>query len=96
MEIFVGNISYTSTEDDLWQLFEGFGTVERVNLILDRDTGRSRGFGFVGMPHEDEAEGRHRGPRWQRASGPGPGRQPGAPARAAAEARLLVGREIRW
>ena len=55
MEIFVGNISFSSTEDDLWQLFEGFGTVERVNLILDRDTGRSRGFGFVGMPHEDEA-----------------------------------------
>ena len=55
MEIFVGNISFASTEDDLWQLFEGFGTVERVNLILDRDTGRSRGFGFVGMPNGDEA-----------------------------------------
>ena len=55
MEIFVGNISFASTEEDLWQLFEGFGTVERVNLILDRDTGRSRGFAFVGMPHEDEA-----------------------------------------
>jgi len=55
MEIFVGNISFASTEDDLWELFEGFGTVERVNLILDRETGRSRGFAFVGMPNEDEA-----------------------------------------
>ena len=55
MEIFVGNISFASTENDLWRLFEGFGTVERVTLILDRDTGRSRGFVFVGMPHEDEA-----------------------------------------
>ena len=55
MEIFVGNLSYASTEDDLRQLFAAFGTVERVNIITDRETGRSRGFGFVGMPNEDEA-----------------------------------------
>ena len=55
MEIFVGNLSYASTEDDLRQLFDAFGAVERVNIVTDRETGRSRGFGFVAMPNEDEA-----------------------------------------
>ena len=55
MEIFVGNLSYASTEDDVRQLFDAFGAVERVNIVTDRETGRSRGFGFVGMPDEDEA-----------------------------------------
>ena len=55
MEIFVGNLSFASAEDDLRQLFDAFGTVERVIIVKDRDTGRSRGFGFVGMPNEDEA-----------------------------------------
>ena len=55
MEIFVGNLSFDSTEDDIRQLFNAFGTVERVNVITDRETGRSRGFGFVRMPNEDEA-----------------------------------------
>ena len=55
MEIFVGNLSFGSTEDDIRQMFNAFGTVERVNVITDRETGRSRGFGFVTMPNEDEA-----------------------------------------
>ena len=55
MEIFVGNLSFDSTEDDIRQLFDPFGMVERVNVITDRETGRSRGFGFVRMPNEDEA-----------------------------------------
>ena len=55
MEIFVGNLSFASAEDDLRQLFDAFGTVERVIIVKDRETGRSRGFGFVGMPNEDEA-----------------------------------------
>lgn len=55
MEIFVGNLSYASTEDELRQLFSAYGTVERVNIVTDRETGRSRGFGFVGMPNESEA-----------------------------------------
>ena len=55
MEIFVGNISFSSAEDDIRGLFGVFGTVERVNIITDRATGRSRGFCFVAMPKEDEA-----------------------------------------
>ena len=55
MEIFVGNISFSSTEDDLRGLFSVFGTVEHVNIITDRETGRSRGFCFVTMPNEYEA-----------------------------------------
>ena len=55
MEIFVANISFASTEDDLRQLFSAFGTVERANIVTDRETGRSRGFGFVAMPNEDQA-----------------------------------------
>jgi RNA recognition motif-containing protein len=55
MNIFVGNISFTATEDDLRQLFEQHGVVDKVNLITDRYTGRSRGFGFVEMPDSAEA-----------------------------------------
>ena len=76
-------------------LFEGFGTVERVNLILDRDTGRSRGFAFVGMPHEDEARAAIEALAGSELQGRALVGQPGAPARAAAEAQRLVGREFR-
>ena len=55
MEIFVANLSFASAEADLRQLFDAFGAVERVIIVKDRETGRSRGFGFVGMPNEDEA-----------------------------------------
>src|SRR3954464_13773056 len=47
--IFVGNLSFDATSDSVRALFEQFGTVDRVNLITDRETGRSRGFGFVEM-----------------------------------------------
>ena len=47
--IYVGNLSYSTTEDELRELFSKHGTVESVNLIIDRDTGRSRGFAFVEM-----------------------------------------------
>ena len=47
--IYVGNLSFDSTESDIRQLFEEFGTVDEVKLITDRDTGRARGFGFVVM-----------------------------------------------
>ena len=56
MNIFVGNIAFTSTADDIRQLFESYGEVENVNLITDRETGRFRGFGFVEMPNNDEAQ----------------------------------------
>lgn len=54
--IFVGNLSFGSTEADVRSLFEQYGSIERVNLITDRDTGQSRGFGFVEMSGNDEAQ----------------------------------------
>lgn len=51
--IFVGNLSYQTTEGDLSNLFEQVGQVESVNIITDRDTGRSKGFGFVEMGNEE-------------------------------------------
>ena len=50
MHIFVGNLALTTTEQDLRQLFEPYGTVETSRMMTDRETGRSRGFGFVEMP----------------------------------------------
>ncbi len=52
----MGNLSFSSTQDDVRALFEGFGVVDRVSLITDRETGRSRGFAFVEMPNDDEAD----------------------------------------
>ena len=45
--IFVGNLNFGATEDAVRSMFEAYGTVEKVNLITDRDTGQARGFGFV-------------------------------------------------
>jgi len=56
MNIYVGNLSHQTTEDDLRQAFEGFGQVESVNIIKDKFSGESRGFGFVQMPSKSEAE----------------------------------------
>ena len=56
MNIFVGNIAFTSTAEDIRLLFEQFWVEENVNLITDRETGRFRGFGFVEMPNSDEAQ----------------------------------------
>jgi len=54
--IFVGNLSYGATEDSVRSLFESYGTVDRVSLITDRDTGQPRGFGFVEMSNNAEAD----------------------------------------
>lgn len=53
--IFVGNLDFNSTEATVRSLFERYGTVDRVNLVTDRDTGRSRGFAFVEMNDANEA-----------------------------------------
>jgi RNA recognition motif-containing protein len=50
VNIFVGNLAFTTTEQDLRQLFESYGTVETIRIMTDRETGRSRGCGFVEMP----------------------------------------------
>jgi len=55
MNIFVASLSFSSTDEDLQRLFEQFGTVDSAKVILDRETGRSRGFGFVEMPDAEEA-----------------------------------------
>src|SRR5271168_3430581 len=54
--IFVGNLNFGATESAVRALFEAYGTVERVNLITDRDTGQARGFGFVEMSNNAEAD----------------------------------------
>jgi RNA recognition motif-containing protein len=53
--IFVGNLSYSATEDSLRSLFAEYGTVDRVSIVTDRDTGQPRGFAFVEMSGGDEA-----------------------------------------
>ena len=54
--IFVGNLSYGVTEETVRTLFEAYGTVDRVSIVTDRDTGQPRGFGFVEMPNKAEAD----------------------------------------
>ncbi len=55
-KLYVGNLSYKVTEDDLKGLFKEFETVTEVNLVTDRATGRSRGFGFVEFSSDDDAD----------------------------------------
>lgn len=55
MKIYVGNMSFDTTEDSLSALFSAHGEVEEAAIVTDRDTGRPRGFGFVTMPNNDEA-----------------------------------------
>jgi RNA recognition motif-containing protein len=54
-KLYVGNLPYSATEDSLREAFSRFGTVESVNIIMDRDTGRSKGFGFIELSTKQEA-----------------------------------------
>jgi RNA recognition motif-containing protein len=56
MKLYVGNMSFDSNEAELRKAFEAFGTVDSVTIIMDRDTGRPKGFGFVEMSNEAEAK----------------------------------------
>ncbi len=56
MNIYVGNLSYSLTESELREAFANFGAVSSVKILSDRETGRSRGFGFVEMPNQAEGE----------------------------------------
>jgi RNA recognition motif-containing protein len=56
VNIFVGNLAYSATEDDVRQLFAAYGEVDTVRLVTDQYTGRARGFGFVEMPKSHEAQ----------------------------------------
>jgi RNA recognition motif-containing protein len=56
MQIYVGNMSYSMTEEDLEALFSEFGKVSKTVIIVDRETNRAKGFGFVTMENDDEAK----------------------------------------
>ena len=56
MNIYIGNLPYSISEDDLRDLFASHGEVSSANIIIDRDSGRSKGFGFVEMPDKAQAE----------------------------------------
>ena len=56
VNIYVGNLAFTASEDDVRQLFEQYGAVDKVSLITDRDTGRAKGFGFVEMSDSRAAQ----------------------------------------
>ena len=56
MNIYVGNLSYGMSEDELREAFGAFGEVSSVKILMDRETGRSRGFGFVEMHNQNEGE----------------------------------------
>ena len=55
MNMYIGNLSYNVRESDLRDVMEEFGTVDSVKIIKDRETGKSKGFGFVEMPNDEEA-----------------------------------------
>lgn len=56
MNIYVGNLSFDVNEEDLRQAFDSFGEITSARVITDRDTGRSKGFGFLEMPNDAEAQ----------------------------------------
>ena len=56
MKIYVGNMNFDTTESDLRTAFEAHGTVDTVNIITDRDTGRAKGFGFIEMSNDTEGQ----------------------------------------
>ncbi|MBN1389626.1 MAG: RNA-binding protein [Candidatus Thermoplasmatota archaeon] len=56
MNIYIGNLSYDAGEDDIRKVFEEFGSVDTVKIVMDKFTNRSKGFGFVEMNNDDEAK----------------------------------------
>ena len=56
MNIYVGNLPYSTTPDDLREVFSAFGEVSAARIVNDRETGRAKGFGFVEMPNDEEAK----------------------------------------
>lgn len=56
MDIYIGNLSYTASEEDLRELFQEYGAVDSVKIVRDMETGRSKGFGFVTMAGDSEAQ----------------------------------------
>jgi len=69
VNIFVGNLAFSTTDHDLRQLFEPYGEVDTINIITDRYTGQSRGFGFVEMPDRAAAQAAMQGLQGQALGG---------------------------
>ena len=69
VNIFVGNLAFSATDQDLRQLFEPYGAVDEVKRITDRETGRPRGFGFVDMPDSRAAQSAIQGLQGQELAG---------------------------
>jgi len=69
LKIYVGNLSYSLDSDQLRKIFEDYGTVTSAEVVYDRNTNRSRGFGFVEMPEEEEANAAIRGLNGKEVSG---------------------------
>jgi len=69
VNIYVSNIAFNATTQDLRQLFESYGAVDKVNIITDRDTGQSRGFGFVEMPDSTAAKAAMQGANGKQPAG---------------------------
>ena len=92
-KLFVGNLSFQATEEDLRELFQQAGTVESVRIVTDQFTGRPRGFGFVEMATKEEARQGHRDAKRPTVPRSQPGRRRGAapaPARVRAAAGLAA------
>jgi len=68
-KLYVGNLSYSVRDDDLQQRFAEFGSVESAKVVMDRDSGRSKGFGFVEMSTADQAQAAIRGMHGQSVDG---------------------------
>jgi RNA recognition motif-containing protein len=68
-KLYVGNLSYGVTDSDLQRIFEEYGTVESAQVVMDRDSGRSKGFGFVEMSSDQEAQAAIDGLNGQEVSG---------------------------
>ena len=68
-KLYVGNLSYGTTDSDLRSMFEEFGSVESAQVITDRESGRSKGFGFVEMGSQQEAEAAIKGLNGQEVDG---------------------------
>ena len=76
-KLYVGNLTYGTTDATLTEMFTPYGTVQSAQVITDRDTGRSKGFGFVEMGSDQRGPGRHRRPQRQAGRRPQPDRQRG-------------------
>ena len=84
MNIYVGNLPYSTRDDELERVFGAYGEISSATVIIDRESNRSRGFGFVEMPNGRRGAGGHRRPERLRPRRQDDHRQPGAPPRGAA------------